>query len=264
MKKYFLIAKNTWDEIFTYRLNFVVWRVRSVLQLVTMYFLWLALIPEQGKLLVYNQQTMLTYILGTSFISAIVFSSKIWQVGDEINNGDLSNYLIRPVNYFYYWFAKNIGDKAMNITFSMIEISILLLLLHPHLFIQTNPIFIVFTLITISTAIFLHFFIDFLLGFIAFWNPEVWAPRFIFYAIFPFIAGNLFPLDMLPKPLFILFQCLPFSYLLYFPLKIYLGQLTIFQIFSGLTIVILWTVILAWMVYVVWRKGLRLYTAQGR
>src|SRR5579883_278276 len=111
MKKYMLIAKNMWDQTFTYRLNFVVWRVRVVINLLIMYFLWLAILPKGKQLFGYSQSLMLTYILGTSLLNAIVLASRSGEVGDEINNGDLSNFLLRPINYFSYWFAKDLGDK---------------------------------------------------------------------------------------------------------------------------------------------------------
>lgn len=264
MKKYYLIARNTWDEVFTYRISFFVWRLRSVLQLITIYFLWFVLIPQKGSFLNYSHETILTYVLGTQIISTIVFTMRSWQIGDDINNGNLSNYLLRPINFFSYWFARNFGDKALNIIFSIIEISILLFLLRPPIFFQTNiPILLAF-IFSFLIAIFVHTFFDFLLNFIAFWNPESWAPRFIFYATMPFLAGNVFPLDILPKPLFFISQLLPFQYTLYFPLKIYLGQIALAQIIVGISIEIIWFFTLLLLVQWVWKKGLLAYTSEGR
>lgn len=76
VRKYWLVAKNTWEETLTYRLNFAMWRVRTVLQLLTLYFLWLSVLPKDTTLLGYTQPFMLTYILGTSLISSIVLASR--------------------------------------------------------------------------------------------------------------------------------------------------------------------------------------------
>lgn len=263
MKKYFLIAKVTWQEMFAYRLNFVMWRVRMVLLLLTVYFLWFAILPQKGTLFGYTQSLMLTYILGTSLISSIVLSSKTIAVGDDINDGKLSNFLIKPMNYFIYWFARDAGDKAMNIIFSMCELVVLFFLLHPPIFIQTNFFYIFFALLSTIIALILFFFINFLLGFVGFWTPEIWAPRFVFFIIINFFAGSLFPLDILPKQIFSFFQLLPFSYLLYFPLKIYLGQLSNIEVYNGLLISIFWAVIMYLLLKLTWKKGLRNYTAQG-
>lgn len=264
MNKYLQIAKLTWDETFVYRLNFVMWRVRVVLQILTLYFLWSALIPTGASLFGYDQSSMLTYILGTSLISSIVLSSRSNAVGDEINSGNLSNFLLRPINYFLYWFARDVGDKAMNIIFSIIELTVLFVILKPPLFIQTESFYLLLTIVAIVLALIMYFFFNFLLGLIGFWSPEVWAPRFIFIILLNFFAGGLFPLDILPKFIFSAFQLLPFTYLLYFPIKIYLGQLTIIETFTGIMISLVWTLALYIIVQYVWRKGLKIYTAQGR
>src|SRR3989344_8219141 len=138
MKKYFLIAKIAWDEMLIYRTSFIMWRVRIILQLLTMYFLWLAILSSDRLLLGYTQSGMLTYILGTSLVTSIVLSSRSYAVGEEINSGNLLNFLIRPINYFTYWFSKDIGDKTLNIIFSIFELIILFFILHPPLFFQTK------------------------------------------------------------------------------------------------------------------------------
>ena len=147
MKKYYIIAKNTWDEMLTYRASFIMWRVRNTIQLLTIYFLWLVVLSGNKTILGYDQPAMLTYILGTSLLDAIVLSSRSYAVGEEINSGNLMNFLLRPINYFKYWLAKDVGDKAMNVVFSLIEISLIFIILKPPLFFQTNLFYILEILI---------------------------------------------------------------------------------------------------------------------
>lgn len=264
MKKYFLIAKNTWDETFAYRLNFVMWRVRMVLQLLTTYFLWYTLLPPGKTLFGYDQSSMLTYIFGTSIFFSIILANRSGDVGELINSGNLSNYLLRPMNFFLAWFFRDIGDKAMNLFFSIIEITLLYIVLRPPLTIQTDPIILLFVFFATCCAVLLNFFINLIIGSLGFWTPEVWAPRFIFWIIIYFFSGSAFPLDILPKPVFVVFEFLPFTYLLYFPLKIYLGQLSMQMIISGMVISAAWVFLLFLLLRFLWQKGMHVYTAQGR
>ena len=264
MKKYYIIARNTWDEMLTYRVSFVMWRIRNIIQLLTIYFLWQVILPPNKTLLGYSQSLMLTYILGTSLLDSIVLSSRTYAVGEEINSGNLMNFLLRPINYFLYWFSKDIGDKAMNICFSIVELTLIFIILRPPFFIQTNLFYILPFIFSVILSLFIYFFLNFLLGLIGFWSPEVWAPRFIFITLLGFFAGSLFPLDILPKTIYEILRFLPFTYLLYFPLKVYLGQLSFLQIASGLAISIFWTFAIYFIVKVTWQKGLKSYTAYGR
>lgn len=264
MEKYILVAKNTWEETLSYRLNFVMWRVRVFLQLITIYFLWFSLLPTQGSIFGYSKNLMLTYIFGTSILSSIVIASRSGEIGDQIHQGQLSNFLLRPINYFYYLFARDIGDKAMNILFSIFELTALFIFIHPPIFLQTNIFFLVAFFLSLIFALLLNFFFNMLLGCVGFWSGEVWAPRFIFSILLTFFAGGLFPLDILPKPLFTLFYFSPFPYLLYFPLKIYLGAFNTTALQNGFIISILWTFILYVIVLFVWKKGLKVYAAEGQ
>lgn len=264
MNKYFVVAKNTWAEMLAYRLNFFLWRVRSLIFILTFYFLWRAIIPQDGSVFGYSQSQMLTYILGVWFLSEIVMSSRSQGIGEEITNGNLSNYLIKPFNYFLYWFAKDIGDKLMNTAFAVVELMLIFILFHPPFFLQTDLITLFFFLLSIAIGLVLFFFINVSLGMIGFWTTEIWASRFIFFMIFNFFAGIYFPLDILPRQLYSFYQFLPFSYFLYFPLKIYLGGLTLSETLIGIVIGLSWVVIFYFFLNTLWRKGLRLYTAEGR
>lgn len=263
LQKYFIVTKNTWEETLTYRLNFTIWRFRTVLRVLTVYFLWLAVLPKNAVIGSYNQELMLTYILGTTFIGSIVFATRTLEIGDHINNGDLSNFLIRPVNYFLYWFFKDLGDKAMNTFFSIIELIILFIVLKPPFFIQTNLYFLSFCFIATFLSVITYFFLSFLIGLIGFWSQETWAPRFIFFTVLSFLVGDFFPLDIMPQPLFFIAKLLPFYYMLYFPLKIYLGGITQVQIYEGLIISIIWMFIIFIILKYVWNKGIKSYTAYG-
>src|ERR1700704_2231926 len=112
MKKYYLVARNMWDQIVMYRLSFSTWRLRMVVQLITTYFLWDVLVRQTQSFSGYTHTTILTYVILASFLNAIVFSSRSYEIADDINNGNLSNYLLKPFNYFLYHAARDVGDKA--------------------------------------------------------------------------------------------------------------------------------------------------------
>ena len=247
-----------------YRVSFMIWRMRSVLQLLTLYYLWFSITTKSTTFFHYSQSQLLTYVFGSSIAVAVIFSTRTTEVANDINEGSLSNFLIRPMSYFTYVFARDIGDKLFNCLCSLFELILLVLLLKPNLFLQTNYLSILGTIFAIGLGVINYFLIGFLIGAIGFWSSETWGPRFIFGQILGFLSGGLFPLDILPKPLFTFVQLLPFPYLQYFPLKIYLGQITGLQTIVGFFISALWTVFLSLLLRAVWSKGVKQYGAYGR
>lgn len=261
---WFSVIKNTWDEYMEYRLNFVMWRFRQVLRILIIYFLWWSIIAVKKQIFGYDETTILTYTLLVSVVTSIVFSTRTQDIGLEINRGDLSNLLLKPTSTFSYWVARDIGDKLLNILFSIFEFIILILLLHPNIFIQQNPFVIILTLVSILISIALFFMISLLLSFIGFWSPDVWAPRFLFFVILDFFSGGLFPLDILPNFIYQILKILPFNYLLFFPIKLYLGQFSTNDIYNGLLMSLVWLLILFYITRLVWHRGLKVYEAYGR
>ena len=139
----------------------------------------------------------------------------------------------------------------------------LFLIFHPPFMIQTNILSITLCLFSLILGIILYFFISVAISFIGFWSNETWGPRFIFYQTVGFLAGSLLPLDILPKSLYTILQYLPFSYLIYFPTKLYLGEVSASDTMRGFAILVIWIGLMYLLVKQVWARGLKEYTAQG-
>jgi len=264
MKKYIQIAKNTWDEALIYRTSFIFYRVRELLKLFSLYFLWYFVTSRNGDFFGYDQSGIITYLLISTFVGDFIFSTRTTAIASEINEGILTNFLVRPLSYLKYYFARDIGDKALNVSFALVEYAAFFAILRPPFIFQENFILILIFITSVLLGVILYFFISVLISLIGFWSNEGWGPRFIFYQVIGFISGSLFPLDVLPKPLFALLELLPFPYLIFFQSKIYQGQLSGIEIGRGFLILILWIFIMYFITLSVWKKGLRVYTAQGR
>jgi len=253
-----------------YRLSFVLWRFRIVIQLLITYFLWWAIFSQpdlpagRQALFGYTQQTILTYILLSSLVRPLIMGTRTQEVGNLIVNGDLANFLLRPFRIVSYFISRDIADKLLNLFFAVFEISAILYILKPPLFIQTNASTLLITILSLAVGTILFFYFSLLLSLLGFWTPDVWAPRFISFVLTEFFAGMLFPLDILPKPLFAISQLLPFSYFIYFPLKVYLGEFSGNLLVQGLSIGLIWIILFHVLYTFVWMKGLKVFTAVGR
>ena len=264
MFKYLLIIRNTFQEYFIYRVNFVMWRLRNVLGLLTGYFLIKAIF-SQGKVIYgYDTEKILTYIFSVSILRAIVFSSRTIDLAGVIQSGDLTNILIKPVSILKFWFSKDLADKILNIGFSLIAIGLIVSLVKPLFFIQLNPVYIILFIFSVGLALLLYFLINFLLSLIGFWTPEVWAPRFLFSILINFFAGGLIPLDVFPEAVCFLFQLTPFPYLLFNPVTIYLGKVHWLTGAGMIFINLVWIGVFYLAVQYIWQKGLLVYQAEGR
>ena len=267
MKKYFSIFKISFAQEFAYRVNFIMWRVRNVLQILLVFFLWSAVYTNpQTELFGYNREKILTYVFGIFILRALVLSSRAVDISGEISRGNLTNYLLKPINYIRYWFTRDISSKALNLSFATVEIVILYFFLKPTFFIQTDPLQLLFFFSAVIFAIVMFFGLLVLVNFITFWLPEGgWASQFLIIVIFTeFLSGAVFPIDILPGTLQNFLYALPFPYLMFFPLQVYLGKLSVQATLQGLAISGMWMVILIFAMNRMWTKGVKKYSAVGR
>ncbi len=263
MRAYWRVTKNTWSEVLAYRASFLLFRARELLQLFSTYFIWFYITSQNSTFYGYTQSAMLSYIFIGAFVNDVIFSTRTTAIATEINEGALSNFLVKPMSYLKYHFWRDFGDKAMNIVFALGELSLFYVLFNPPLIFQFNFIPIFFFIVSLILGIVLYFFISIIIAFIGFWSNEGWGPRFIFYQSVGFFSGSLLPLDILPKPIYSFFQLLPFSYLTFFPTKLYLNQITFPDIMKGFLIELIWIIVMSKVALLIWKKGLKTYTAQG-
>lgn len=266
MRKYLGLFKISFQQEFVYRLNFIMWRVRNVLQILVAYFLWTTLFIGGGKIFGYDKNQILTYIFGVLIVRALVLSSRAIDVAGDINSGDLTLSLLKPINFFKYWLTRDFSTKALNLFFAFFETLFLVLVLKVPFFFQTNFSFLLPFSFSLVLAILIFFFLVLLIDMVTFWAPEMqWAGQFIFLAIITeFLSGAIFPLDILPQALQKVIYFLPFPYLIFFPVQIYLGKLALVNTLGGIMVEGFWVITLSLIVNFIWKKGLLRYEAAGR
>ena len=267
LSRYLAVFKISFHHEFAYRVSFVMWRVRNIIQIFVVFFLWDTVFSTQGRVIFgYDRSKMLTYVFGLIIVRAIVLSTKVVDVAGHVSRGELSNYLVRPINYFKYWFTRDLSSKFLNISFAGVETLILYIILRPPFFIQTNPISIIGFLVSIVLAMLIFFMLLFIVSSVPFWAPEMgWGAHFLVTVIVvEFLSGALFPLDVLPQSLQSILSYTPFPYLIYFPLQVYLGKVSTIVLLRGVLVSGIWVILLWFAMKSVWRRGLKAYQAYGR
>jgi ABC-2 type transport system permease protein len=264
VRKYLHIFQITLQEYFTYRLNFFLWRFRSLVFTLTLLFFWLAVYGSQKTLFGYEKSQMLTYLLGVVFLDSLILASRTADLAAELRSGGLSKLLLRPVGFFKFFLVRDLGDKALNMIFALIEIAAIVLLLNfTFYFPQAFSQWVLFIL-QVIISFFLYFFLSLVISLSAFWTEEIWATRWLLgVVLLDFFSGVIFPIDILPPVIAKVFYFTPFPYLVFSPLKIWLGQMTISAALESILITFLWGIAFYYLCMFLWQRGTRKYGAFG-
>jgi len=266
MGKYFSVFTLTLKEYFAYRLNFLIWRLRVFIGFLVPFFLWLTVIKEVKNFSGYEKESIVSYFFFSHLLSYFILGTRTVDIAGQIQNGEIINLLLKPMSFFYYYFFRDLADKILNLLLSFFEV-FLFFKIFSISFPSANLQFLPFFFLFLTLGLFLSFYLNLLISFLGFWSAEVWAPRFIFFILISILAGNFFPLDLLPKKLFSLIILTPFPYLFFLPVKMISSPQTLmdkidiyFLFFMGS----FWLVILFFLVQFFWQKGLKSFSFWGR
>ncbi|MDP2671945.1 MAG: ABC-2 family transporter protein [Candidatus Daviesbacteria bacterium] len=263
MSKYLAVFQISWEQGLVYRLNFFLWRVRTVIQFLLVYFIWWTVFQSTESVFGYNQSSILTYIMAAALIRAIVLSSRATDLTNQINDGSVANFLTKPLGFIRYYLARDFADKLLNISFVIAEITLIILLLKPKIIFQDDLAILALFVVAAILGIILNFTIGFLISLTSFWVENSWGPLFLIMILLEGLGGGLFPIDILPSGVFNILMLTPFPYLIYFPSKIYLGTMHINEVIFGFMVLSVWIAMLWQLMLVTLRAGFRHYTVQG-
>jgi ABC-2 type transport system permease protein len=231
--------------------------------MLSVYYLWSALLENQTSVLGYTRPDLLTYVLLMTLLRAWVLGCVTDRLPMEISKGKLSELLLRPMSNAGYWAAQDLASKSLNIGFAILEVSLFAWMVHAPLVTPSQGVTWLWFMLTTFGGMIIYFQMSYMLGVMGFWTAQSWGPRFCFEILLEFCAGAYFPIDVLPKAAQKILMMLPFPYLVFVPSSIYLGRIQDGAIIACLWHQLFWIVTLSVGVNLFWKKGLRFYAAEG-
>jgi len=189
----------------------------------------------------------------------IVFTPYGWE--GRIRQGQLSGMLVRPVHPIHYDLAYFAGWKFVVILLWLPIAAVLALIFRPTF--DISPLEIGVFLIAIWGAYLIRSMLLWALGMVTFWTTRVSALYEIYFTAELLLSGRLLPLALLPAWAVTVADVLPFKYTFGYPIEVIAGDLSTRELFVGLGMQALWVALGALLVAVVWRFGVRRYSAVG-
>lgn len=189
----------------------------------------------------------------------IVLTPHAWEW--RIKEGQLSGELLRPIHPIHYDVAYFAGWKFVVIILWLPIAAVLALAFRPTL--DPSWAEIGTFAVAIWGAYLLRTMLLWLLGMITFWTTRVSAIYDLFFALELLLSGRLVPMALLPDWAQQVASFLPFQWCFGFPIEALVGQLSPQQLLGGLAMQLLWIIIGIVGVQVVWRVGVRRFSAVG-
>lgn len=258
---YWQIFKNAWIGLLEYRSETVIRLLVALISLISMFYLWNDVFAGRAALAGYSKEQVVTYYILVAYIFASLYAAV--PVSAEIQEGQLSTYLLRPVNYLWFHYWQSLARRVFRFVVGLPVIVALFWFLRDYTYFVQDPAAYFVLFIACWGAINILFLVDLLHGLCEFWYTQVDSWGLMIDNMVMFFAGTMIPLSLLPPYFKAISDWLPFKYTGAFLIDGFMGRLTWIQIGTGMLVQSFWTLALAMMVLMVWRRGLKRYEAYG-
>jgi ABC-2 type transport system permease protein len=269
VRKYLRIVRIALVERMAYRVDFVFSTLLRFLPMVTTILLWLAVYAgagktEGGRLGGFSLDDMISYLLLVHISRMFSSMPGLAQgIARDIRDGNLKKYLLQPIEMLPYLVSYRAAHKAAYITMTALPYALLFFLCRDFFPGWPDPPTLAGYAAALVMGFVVGFFFEATIGMLGFWFLEVSSFLYVINTLTFFLSGHMFPFDLLPGFWAGLLRSLPFQYLAYFPATIFLGKIQGQALVHGLLVELAWAVGLIVLASLLYRHGLRRYSAYG-
>ena len=200
---------------------------------------------------------MIMYIILANVASVIFSFEPCFRLGTLIHSGKLTTLLLRPIHLLYESFARYMGSNILEVTVYLI---LAFFMINAQ---GADILYVFFALIFLLLAFLMFFMCVSVISTIGFWIIQMWPLRSILTAIYLLMGGLYFPLDLLPKPYYMVLSVTPFAIVGHVLTKVLTCQVENTFILYYCLITLIWIVFLYYIYNILLSKGLKKYEGMG-
>lgn len=204
------------------------------------------------------------YLLAIVVYAGVMTHSEQHVATIDIQEGGLGAYLLKPYSYMRLIFDNEVSYRLFQGTLACVMLGCLVFLFPSFFTFAKDVNIILISLLMVVFAFFLTFVFKMAVALFAFWLTET---RGIFESVDVLIvifSGVLMPIAFMPQWLQSVASFLPFSYMIYYPVIALEGKLSMAECLNVLLMQLIWIGLFYLLYKLLWKYGLRRFSAVGQ
>jgi ABC-2 type transport system permease protein len=243
-----------WTE---YRAELYLWALSGVLPLILM-GVWNQVSKNADFAL--NPAEFVRYFLAVFVVRQFTVVWVIWEFEELVVQGTLSPLLLQPFNPLWRFLLGHMTERLARLPF-VFAILALGFVIYPEALFLPSLADLGVAAVAIFAAFVVRFIIQYTFAMVSFWSERASSIEEVWFLFYLFLSGMVAPLDVYPPSVRAFAELTPFPYMIYMPAQLIVGRPV--DLTKGAIVLLIWGVI-AWVCYrVLWRYGLRRYSAMG-
>ncbi|MBI1371847.1 MAG: multidrug ABC transporter permease [Phycisphaera sp.] len=184
----------------------------------------------------------------------------VWDFEQDVVTGTLSHQLLHPIDPGWRYLARHLAERLTRLPFLAIFI-VAFFLIYPTAIWTLSISQVLIAAAAIGMTFTMRYIVQYAFAMLAFWTERAHAIEQLWFLPYMFLSGMVAPLELYPQALRDVLPYTPFPYLIWFPVRVLLGDEVNLPL--GFAVMTFWTIV-AWTIYrLLWRAGLKRYSAMG-
>lgn len=260
--KYWEFIKVGYITFLAYRFQVIMAFFSYILIISLNYFLWKAIYDGREQIAGFSLNQMLTYIV-VGWSARSFFANRIDRIiGKAVRDGSIAMDLVKPTNFQIYHYCRAFGRAGFMLLFMAIPIFIFSYILFP-IQLPSGKLGPFLFPLSVVLSFFLNAAISYITGLASFFTKNNEGILYFKQMVIEVFSGVLIPVSFFPDWVQTILFWLPFKYIAYAPLRIYLGMEPLDRVHQGVLLQLMWIVILYGIGQVMWHFAIRKIEIQG-
>lgn len=242
LKSMIALGKMQFKQYSIYKSNFWLFTLNRLVEVVVYVFVWLAIYNQTGNAGGFELSQMITYYILVASISSIVSWGINEDMAHSIRNGNINKELLNPISYFQYYFGVNLGELSFAVVIGIA--TFLICNIFGTVTLPINIGYFIMFCVVILLGIPVTFFLQMIVGTVGFYSSSIWGMQILRKSVISIFSGIIAPITLFPGWFQKLANILPFKDLVYTPINIWLGQISLNEIIFVIIKLIIWGILL--------------------
>jgi len=215
------VAFATYKEWAAYRSHAMVSLFVGPMYFLVQIFIWKAVFSSRGSINGLSLDQMITYFGVAVLINYLIMDFADWNLQMLISTGKFLSYMLRPMSHIYFALSQKVGHRVLGFTVEFIPVYLILFFVFRVRLVPAMP---VFAVISIILGFLMMFLVDYCVGITAFWLTRTSGIRRMFLLLRDICSGMFLPLTFFPGILQKVLFYLPFQFIAYVPVRVFVGS----------------------------------------
>ncbi|MEO1563216.1 MAG: ABC-2 family transporter protein [Pseudomonadota bacterium] len=263
MRIFFVFAEASFRVQASFSRQVFVLIIGALINVVARVAIWTSVYDEQSSVSGVELNQMVTYsIIGTCLLLTWDSGLTIRDLGAEIRSGHIANKLLLPYQFPLFSLALQFGARVHYVLTTGLPV-IILVSLFTGLLPPASMFALGLFIISCAISFAILFSLSTIFALICFWLFNAISAELMLRGILVLLSGELVPLWFFPEGLARVVENLPFCWITFYPMAIYLGEIdhgaAVLTVAGGL----IWVSVLLSILFLLWRRICQTIALQG-